>query len=108
MDTVRHEEYMRRRREAEQQPTLGDILDEALDRKPPDMVNRPPHYNTTEIECIDAIRAATGEGFQYHLQGTVLKYLWRYRYKGKPVEDLRKARWYLDRLIEECDDAETR
>ena len=39
------------------------------------MVNRPPHYNTAEIETIDAIRAATGDGYHYHLQGTVLKYL---------------------------------
>ena len=50
-----------------------------------------------------AIQAATGEGFEYHLQATALKYLWRYRYKGKPLEDLKKARWYLDRLIEEHD-----
>jgi len=86
---------MRRRRELEEQS------------RQPDMVNRPPHYNSTGIECIDAIQAATGDGYQYHLQGTVLKYLWRYRYKGKPLEDLKKARWYLDRLIEEHDDAET-
>ena len=68
------------------------------------MVNKPPHYqNSADIECIDAIQAATGDGFQFHLQGTVLKYLWRYRYKGKPVEDLKKARWYLDKLIEETE-----
>lgn len=68
----------------------------------PDMVNHPSHYNQTGIECIDAIRAATGDGFQYHLQGTVLKYLWRYRYKNG-VEDLRKAEWYLKELIKELD-----
>ena len=34
-------------------------------------------------------------GFEYHLQATAVKYLWRYRYKGKPLEDLKKARWYL-------------
>jgi hypothetical protein len=32
-----------------------------------------------------------------------MKYVWRYDYKGKPVEDLRKARWYLERLIEELE-----
>ena len=85
METIRHEEYMRRMAQGPQ----------------PDMVNKPPHYNTsTSIECIDAIQAATGDGFQFHLQGTVLKYVWRYRYKGKPLEDLKKARWYLDKLIE--------
>ena len=105
METIRHEEYMRRRRHQEPQepPELDDYID-SLNTGQPDMVNEPPHYNTSsEIECIDAIAAATGDGFQFHLQGTVLKYLWRYRYKGKPLEDLKKARWYLDKLIEETE-----
>lgn len=67
----------------------------------PDMVNNPPHYNASGIECIQAIAAATDDGFQYYLQGNILKYLWRYRYKDKPLEDLEKAKWYLDKLIEE-------
>ena len=65
-----------------------------------DMVNHPPHYNQRGIECIDAIRASTREGYEFYLQGVILKYLWRYRYKGKPVEDLKKAEWYLNKLIE--------
>ena len=64
------------------------------------MVNHPPHYNKANIECIDAIRAATNEGYGYYLQGNILKYVWRYRYKGG-VEDLEKAMFYLDRLIKE-------
>ena len=47
-----------------------------------DMVNNPPHYNQEGIECIDAIQACTGEGFNTYLQGNILKYLWRYRYKN--------------------------
>ena len=66
-----------------------------------DMVNSPPHYNQTGIECIQAISAATDKGFKYYLQGNVMKYLWRFDYKDKPLEDLQKAKWYLDRLIEE-------
>ena len=66
-----------------------------------DMVNSPDHYNYAGIECIDAIRAATGEeGYQYYLQGNIIKYLWRYRYKNG-VEDLQKAQWYLNQLIVE-------
>ena len=72
----------------------------------PDMVNRPPHYNTAEIECIDAIKAATGDGFGFHLQGTILKYIWRYTYKDRALEDLLKARWYLDKLIQKVADAD--
>ena len=66
-----------------------------------DMVNSPPHYNQTGIECIHAISAATGDNFKHYLQGNILKYLWRFDYKEKPIEDLQKAKWYLDKLIEE-------
>ena len=71
-----------------------------------DAVNSPSHYKTGDIECIDAIKASmSSEQFIGQLKGNIEKYVWRMSYKGKPVEDLRKARWYLDRLIEEsaCD-----
>ena len=64
-----------------------------------DMVNNPPHYNKYGGECIEAIQSATGEGYEYYLQGNIIKYLWRYRYKNG-VQDLEKAQWYLTRLIE--------
>ena len=64
-----------------------------------DMVNHPPHYNKAGIETIDAIRAMTDDGFEYYLQGNIMKYLWRYRYKNG-VEDLKKAQWYLTELID--------
>ena len=65
-----------------------------------DIVNNPKHYNQAGIECIDAIRAATGEGYEHYLQGNIIKYLWRYRYKNG-VEDPEKAQWYLKELIKE-------
>lgn len=67
-----------------------------------DMVNKPPHYNQGGIECIDAIKAAcTGlDGFEGYLTSNCLKYLWRWKHKNG-IEDLKKARWYLDRLIKE-------
>ena len=65
-----------------------------------DVVTKPKHYNQDNcIECIDAIRAALGSGFKEYLQGNILKYIWRHKYKNG-VEDMKKARWYLDRLIE--------
>ena len=67
-----------------------------------DMVNSPPHYNESGLECIDAIAAALGEGFEFYLQGNIMKYLWRYRYKNG-TEDLKKARWYMDKLITEVE-----
>jgi|TARA_R100001079_G_C4406642_1_gene133754 hypothetical protein len=63
-----------------------------------DMVNKPPHYNNGDIETIDAIQSALGDGFEFYLQGNILKYIWRYRHKNN-VEDLKKAQWYLNKLI---------
>ena len=65
-----------------------------------DDVDSPFHYNNGNIECIDAIQAAsTKEEFEGYVRANVLKYVWRFRYKDK-IKDLRKARWYLDKLIE--------
>jgi len=64
-----------------------------------DLVNSPPHYNVGGIECIDAILSATNHNKEGYLQGNILKYVWRYDYKGG-LEDLEKAQWYLNKLIE--------
>ena len=64
-----------------------------------DPVNFPAHYNKGDIGCIDAIESATNSGFEFYLQGNILKYLWRYKYKNG-IEDLNKAQWYLNKLIE--------
>ena len=65
-----------------------------------DAVNHPEHYTTGGIECIDAIRASLGlKEFADYCKGNVMKYIWRYRHKGG-VEDLKKARVYLDWMIE--------
>lgn len=85
---LRHLEYMRLK--AEEIKTMED------------MVNNPPHYNKAGIETIEAIRAMTGDGFENYLQGNILKYLWRYPYKNG-LEDLKKAQWYLNKLIEEVE-----
>jgi hypothetical protein len=64
-----------------------------------DPVNQPDHYRQGGIECIDAIQAAlTPEEFRGFCKGNVLKYVWRERHKGN-AQSLKKARWYLDRLI---------
>ena len=64
-------------------------------------VHNPSHYNTGAVECIDAIQATlSAEEFQGYCRGNTLKYLWRCMYKGKSKQDLEKARWYLDRLLD--------
>ena len=70
-------------------------------QKQKDMVNNPPHYNKHGIECIQAIRAAlTDKEFRGYIKGNVLKYTWRENYKNKN-QDLQKAKWYLDKLLQE-------
>jgi hypothetical protein len=64
-----------------------------------DNVNHPAHYKLPGGgETIDFIDAACGGGAEYYYQGNILKYVCRYREKGG-AESLKKARWYLDRLI---------
>ena len=65
-----------------------------------DTVNQPAHYTAGSIECIDALEAATTglEGIEAVCTANAIKYLWRWKRKNG-VEDLRKARWYIERLI---------
>lgn len=62
-----------------------------------DAVNHPSHYTRGKIEVIDFIE---DQQLPYHL-GNVIKYIARAGYKGDKLEDLKKARWYLDRYINE-------
>ncbi len=67
-----------------------------------DAVNHPGHYTAGGIECIEALKAAlTPEEFRGFLKGNAMKYLWRSNLKGAPLEDVRKAGWYRDRLEKE-------
>ena len=63
-----------------------------------DQINRPSHY-TKGIETIEYIES-WGMDFR---AANVIKYVTRYPHKGKPLSDLKKARWYIDRLIKELE-----
>jgi hypothetical protein len=65
-----------------------------------DVVNHPSHYTDGGIECIESIEAAfTIDEFRGYCKGNCIKYIWRERHKGG-TESLKKAQWYLNRLIE--------
>lgn len=72
-----------------------------------DMVNHPEHYNQGGIECIDAIKAATvgKTGIEAFCVGNAIKYLWRFEEKNG-LEDVKKAKCYIERLIAELDNSE--
>lgn len=64
----------------------------------------PAHYRQGSVECIDALRAALGhEGFVAHCRATAIKYLWRLGRKDAALQEAKKARWYLDRIIQELE-----
>ena len=74
------------------------------DEQEVDSVNHPPHYTRGGIETLDVIRAKmSSDSFQGYLMGNVLKYLLRCEYKNKRVEDIKKAQFYLNALVEEMD-----
>ena len=74
---------------------LGDMLNY-------DAVNKPAHYNLGGgVECIDYIKQVlTLDGFISYCQGNMIKYQHRHGYKGNPVEDMEKAQWYLNKMLE--------
>lgn len=81
--------------------TLGEILDKQRKERKIDIVDNPEHYTGGGIECIDYIKERlTPDEFQGFLNGNVIKYTHRWKEKNG-IEDLRKARWYLNRLIQE-------
>ena len=98
---MRHEQFMKAKQAELDTRWIEDSAEQAGKEAYGgiDLVNSPPHYNQAGIECVDAIAAATDDGFQYYLQGNIIKYLWRYRYKNG-IQDLEKAQWYLNKLIE--------
>lgn len=66
-----------------------------------DNVNHPSHYTQGKVECIDAIEAATvhKNGLDAVCTANIIKYIWRCENKNG-IEDLKKARWYLDKMIQ--------
>ena len=65
-----------------------------------DAINHPAHYLVGGIETLDYIKAKlSGEEYRGYLKGCIIKYLSRANYKGKPLEDHRKAKFYLDELV---------
>ncbi len=93
---------------------FGDVSDDVLDKclvsikisdPKPEMVQHPAHYNQGKVECIDAMAAATvnKRGIEAICVSNIIKYLWRYEAKNG-LEDVKKAQFYLNRLVDELED----
>lgn len=69
-------------------------------------IDSPKHYVSGDIECIDAMKANDFQNeFRGYLRLCAFKYLWRCNYKGNKLEDLKKAKWYIERLIKELENS---
>lgn len=77
-------------------PPLDELLDEQKDN-----VNHPAHYNAGNVECIDALEAATNglNGIEAVCTANAIKYLWRWK-RRNGCEDLKKSIWYINYLLE--------
>ena len=78
-----------------------------MDENVPDMVNHPQHYTQGGIECIECIKAAVTNkvGIEAVCVANVIKYLFRYEEKNG-IEDVRKAKWYIERLLKELEEGQ--
>ena len=98
---VKETEWWKQRVNKEEEEMSKEELESQIFYEEEDMVGAPKHYNTGNIECIEAIEEAMSSvAFKGYLKGNCMKYLWRYEYKGKQVEDLQKAQWYLAKLTQ--------
>ena len=92
-------------RESQLEQSIMDVYATKINSLPEDvkvdMVNHPQHYRTGKIECIDCISAVVSmyDGEQAYDVGQVVKYLYRAPTKQNFMQDLKKAQWYLNRLI---------
>ena len=93
------EYYNKLNNEPEHKPLAQRIAD--IEKENADMVNHPQHYKTGKIECIDCISAVVNmyDGEQAYDVGQIIKYLYRAPTKQNFMQDLKKAQWYLNRLI---------
>ena len=84
--------------------TLNEYMNQDCDLKEVGAVVHPPHYNAGSIECIDALNAMVES---WHdpvaavLAWQAVKYIWRSPFKRNPAQDIRKAQFYLSRLLEQ-------
>tara|TARA_R110002020_G_scaffold54680_2_gene152238 strand:- start:4084 stop:4314 length:231 start_codon:yes stop_codon:yes gene_type:complete len=67
-----------------------------MSKEKKNIINHPEHY-TKGIETIDYIRSWNMD----YVRGNIIKYVTRFPYKGTPLQDLKKAKWYLEYLIKE-------
>lgn len=86
---------------------LNDVELNIEPENKPDMVSHPKHYTQGSIECIDALKAATvgKRGIEAVCVANVIKYLWRYEEKNG-IEDVRKAKFYIERLLKELEESQ--
>lgn len=84
---------------------VNDETYEVIQTKMDEDVNHPTHYRHGQIECIDCIASIVNmyNGEDAYLAGAIVKYLYRANNKGYYTQDLRKAQWYMNRLVKNAE-----
>lgn len=91
--------------EHEDNKVIDDYLRETRQERASSPIDHPSHYNIGTIETIDYLESlGIAEDF---CVGNTIKYLSRYKHKEKPLEDLKKALWYLGRVISKREEDES-
>jgi hypothetical protein len=93
--TMRKKKAVKRTKSMQLTLPMFNVIKEQIKKEQPDMVNSPPHYTAGGVETIDFIEA---KNLNYNL-GNAVKYITRAGLKGNRVEDLQKAKWYIEREI---------
>ena len=92
---------VKNKQEEEEFENLFDDIEDVEELDSEIYVNSPPHYGQGRIECIEYIKDfLSKDEYTGYLRGNIAKYLHRWRYKNG-LEDLKKARWYLEALIQQ-------
>lgn len=101
---VEHEEVVEKDIVIDDDAISEDILQATEKSEEDNNINHPSHYLIGGIEVIDYIKSKlTVEEFRGYLKGNIIKYTSRAGYKGNPIEDYKKASWYIDRLVAEME-----
>ena len=96
-------EYLEKIGEKREEENTEEEIKEERTNTDKEMINHPRHYTIGKVECIDAIESATTclQGLEAVCTANIIKYVWRWKFKNG-VEDLEKAKWYLNKLIEQA------
>ena len=89
-------------------PPASSLIDITTPKQAFDPVEKPQHYNRGGVECRKALQAACVglDGWEGTCTSNAIKFMWRWKFKGKPIQDIKKAIEFMNYLIEYLEENE--